>query len=282
MSSTKPTFSPGELVNVTIRGARIIPGVNDRINLHLGASGTGRDIVVPFPYLGVSVERVAPAEWPPQPGDIFADRFDNEWVCTDSDGETILMSEIGGAQNVDALDVLADFGPMRLVRRRGWTPATETTPAEPEQVDERAELVAGLRELADLIEAHPQLTGLPRTIDWQPGEEQFAQWVEVLDARLTDHPHEGTMQHWANASLRGLRVHLAWIEDLPVEAEPVATQPQPTTLATEPLPQRHPTFDLGPLDEDAPEIIDVLLPAAPAPAPGVPLGPEIGEEVAAE
>jgi hypothetical protein len=162
MSKVSQQFAEGELVTIQIKSARVaafIPGDHatvGEITVEMGVHNI--EAVVPLAY-GVTVERVAPAEWPPQIGDIWTDRDGSEWVADDTDGETILMRRLGGGGSTDALDVLDMHGPMTLIRRRGWSPAADTTPAapEPEQVDKRAELVAALRELLHRLESNPSM-----------------------------------------------------------------------------------------------------------------------------
>lgn len=61
-------FEPGEVVDITIEGARV--------KRH-GGSGflvlivDGRELVLMVDLECVTVERVAPPEWPPQPGDLW-------------------------------------------------------------------------------------------------------------------------------------------------------------------------------------------------------------------
>lgn len=164
------TFAPGEIVDVVLRGATVADvdmDASDVLALKLAGAKPGELVLLPVPWAGVTVTRVAPAEWPPQLGDIWEDRDGSEWFAEVTDGETIIMRRVGAGGAADALDVLDMHGPMRLVRRRGWTPATDTTPAaalEPEQVDERAEQIAGLRALADLLESHPDVPA-PEVVD---------------------------------------------------------------------------------------------------------------------
>lgn len=164
MSKVSQQFAEGELVNVQIKNARVIandgvhplPYIRVQVDNQFGQW----DFDVPTAYPGVDVTRVAPAEWPPQVGDRWFDRKGDEWVALFWDGAVRLY-------NIDAdhttreypENVMESVGPMRLDRRRGWTPAADTTPAapEPEQVDKRAAMVAGFRALADLLEAHPEI-----------------------------------------------------------------------------------------------------------------------------
>jgi hypothetical protein len=149
MSRTIPQLAVDELVNVTIRGARVeeldCPGDDTFATLALGSYRVPIALHAP----GVTVERVAPAEWPPQLGDIWADRNGSEWFTVKSGR---MLDGTGGGWS-DPQEVVSGFGPMRLVRRRGWTPAAPAEVGEPEKLDERVAWVAGIREIADLIEA---------------------------------------------------------------------------------------------------------------------------------
>src|SRR5512138_3730309 len=150
---TVPQFAIGEQVNVTIRGARVedldCPGNDTFATLALGSYRVPIALHAP----GVTVERAAPAEWPPQRRDRWkSDSSGWEWFAVESHSGAIrLVNEYGDSYEPGW--VMENVGPMRLVDRHGWTPPADATPAEakPEQVDERAEVVAGFRALADLI-----------------------------------------------------------------------------------------------------------------------------------
>lgn len=157
-------FEPGELVTVQIKGVRY--GMTDPDHgVRFDGDDSG-DLYLWIPP-GVShvIERVAPKEWPPQRGDIWEDSDGDEWVARaglfegDEYADFVPLSTTTKKID-DAENVLHHFGPMRLVRRRGWTPeppVTEVDEPAPEQVDERAAIIAGIREVADYAEAHPDL-----------------------------------------------------------------------------------------------------------------------------
>lgn len=227
--SNVPQFAEGELVTVQIKNARVVgTGLASLPNVILETENQFGPwtFEVPTSYPGVDVTRVAPAEWPPQPGDIWADHSNYKWAGLIWDGGVKLYPvEQAAATREWPESVMDQCGPMRLLYRDGWTPATDTAPAEPEpgQDDERAELVAGYRALADFIAAHPGLPDLPRRVSWYSrSQEAHTAWVEALpDASTSDHPHQNTIQHWASAKLRGLGLDLTWIEDLPPAVEPL-------------------------------------------------------------
>lgn len=65
-----PNYHPGDIVDVTIRSARVIS--DDGFNLVVTYQTTGgdtREVKVPSDGVGVSVEEVGRGDWPPQPGD---------------------------------------------------------------------------------------------------------------------------------------------------------------------------------------------------------------------
>jgi hypothetical protein len=68
-------YAVGEIVDITIKGARIArKDSTDRIWFTLGGTGEGWIPVHPGDEASVVVQRVAPAEWPPQAGDLWRDR----------------------------------------------------------------------------------------------------------------------------------------------------------------------------------------------------------------
>lgn len=148
----------GELVDVTMRGVRVaavVPVAGTTV-LRLRMDEDEIDLAL---VTGITVTRVAPAEWPPQIGDVWDDAHGGSWWTRYNDGEPYLQSETGGVD--EPTWVLERYGPMKLAYRRGWTPesaaiaAAAVEPAEPEVLDERAETIAGLRQLIDWLEAHP-------------------------------------------------------------------------------------------------------------------------------
>lgn len=84
-STEKPRFQPGEIVDITIKGARVEEPTDDQGNLEFTYSGdeglvSFEGVVVPLAD-AVTVERVAPAEWPPRPGDLWRDRDGDAWYA---------------------------------------------------------------------------------------------------------------------------------------------------------------------------------------------------------
>lgn len=157
------TYRVGEVVNLAIPGARYAgdaPGY--RLLTGTGLNGEPYELRLPYGADSYTITRVAPAEWPPQAGDVWTDRDDCDWSAVDIDpanGRVRLMfaCDAGGGHEVPEA-VSAQHGPMRLAYRRGWAP-TELEPEADDagEVDERAAGIAGLRALAAFLETHPDV-----------------------------------------------------------------------------------------------------------------------------
>lgn len=106
-------YQVGEIVDITIRGARIDAVTDDRLAI---VYGTGRW----FARLAaddVTVIRVTPADGEPQAGDIWADRNSIEYYATQSSNiSTVRLTPANGQSN-DWPDVNRFAGPLRLVYR---------------------------------------------------------------------------------------------------------------------------------------------------------------------
>jgi len=83
------SFKPGDIVDITIEGARV-------------RAIRGED----------TVERVAPAEWPPRPGDVWLDAGGRAWTALR--GRMFPVTSTRG-ESADA--ALAIYGPLTLVHR---------------------------------------------------------------------------------------------------------------------------------------------------------------------
>lgn len=116
-------FQIGEVVDVTIKGAR----VSSTYGLSWNDEDMGTMLVfrtcehttcqagmVNIGDPGVTVERVAPAEWPPQKADLWRDRSGDLWFAVD-DGEVWLTSD--GYEREISDWVRSNYGPLTLVYR---------------------------------------------------------------------------------------------------------------------------------------------------------------------
>ncbi|HEY9476523.1 MAG TPA: hypothetical protein VIS06_22075 [Mycobacteriales bacterium] len=123
------TFQPGEIVDITIKGARVESHDGDGMIVNLG--GTARitiPVVLPSDSATVTVEGVAPAEWPPQPGDLWRSADGRVWFAADradynydSADQIVMISEGAWRYGDDRTpqDLNRNAGPLTLVRREG-------------------------------------------------------------------------------------------------------------------------------------------------------------------
>jgi hypothetical protein len=153
----------GELVDIAIKGARVEAYNGGYFTV---APTGGAHITIETGSTGVRVTRVAPAEWPPQVGDLWLDASGSEWFAP-MRAKPELESTTAGSSAADW--VLGRYGPMTLAYRKGWTPAPAADVDQADEVepklDERSAVIAGIRELADFLEAHPGLPVNRYTVD---------------------------------------------------------------------------------------------------------------------
>jgi hypothetical protein len=122
-------FKRGDLVDITIKGARVgIKGVDSdprRLYVDLGPWDDGVNkggewgMTFPTTVEGVTVKRVAPAEWPPRPGDLWRDKHNALWFARVAHPEGGLrMVTADGLRWSDGHEgQLVDNGPWALVYR---------------------------------------------------------------------------------------------------------------------------------------------------------------------
>lgn len=114
-------FQPGEIVNITIKGARIEEPTDEVGNLeYTYPAGLSRfeGVVVPLAE-SVTVERVAPAGWPPQPGDLWKDRDGTLWFAVEDKGHQQVGLMCDSSQVWNPNEVGANWSPLTLVHREG-------------------------------------------------------------------------------------------------------------------------------------------------------------------
>lgn len=132
---TQPNYAPGEIVDITIKSARVTnsyPVRRDgkpegRVLVADYTTGEHRGVAVNLAASNVAVERVAPADWPPRPGDVWrSSRTDwapkgRLWLAgeeTDDDGASdAYVPMYGDNGHRTAADELLRIGPMVLVHR---------------------------------------------------------------------------------------------------------------------------------------------------------------------
>jgi len=108
-------FQPGEIVDLTIKGVCIARPRSATSVTIVDEHG----ITYQMPPQA-SVERIAPAEWPPQPGDLWRDRDGSVWLaCRVGNGDVSIITMIcaDGVADRAHEQVLARLGPLTLVYR---------------------------------------------------------------------------------------------------------------------------------------------------------------------
>jgi hypothetical protein len=164
-------FQPGEIVEIRIPRAKVIKAANlteDNPGPDAPASDLyveideALDLRIALPLSQIRVSRVAPKEWPPQPGDLWATADDTRWLaCAGDDDYVYLTGRLGGIEPDVALEA---YGPLRLLYREGSASGAVPVVDERKRLSEqehRAEYIAGLREAADYFETHPQVPAPP-------------------------------------------------------------------------------------------------------------------------
>lgn len=116
-------FRPGEIVDITIKGARVhragIEGHDDDTTQVVQVVITHPDggtyfATLPTQWAPVTVERVAPAEWPPRIGDVWRDKDGDPWFAISADK---LVSPSASRYGAMLDTVVSEFGPLTLVHR---------------------------------------------------------------------------------------------------------------------------------------------------------------------
>lgn len=118
-------FQPGEVVDVTIKGARVTdwhPQI-DELTVEYDGDANSETTTFELSSDQVTVERVAPAEWPPRPGDLWHDRNRCPWFAADihdpaeTDEENIVLVPVFELAGFAPDPVIQKYGPLTLVHR---------------------------------------------------------------------------------------------------------------------------------------------------------------------
>ena len=119
-------FHAGELVTITIKAATVLAVDTDQDGYRDLAVETADDrrlalVTVPLDHQAVTVERLAPADWPPQPGDLWRDKHGDLWFTYlghDDGSAQIMMRTADGLRWSEGYEgQVADNGPWTLVHR---------------------------------------------------------------------------------------------------------------------------------------------------------------------
>lgn len=114
-------FKAGEIVDITIKGVRIDDVNTDGTVNIIAEHSDGGPATWGMPPQAL-VERVAPAGWPPQPGDLWRDRVGEPWFAFNDKGADLMVpaypvNASRGGRMPDT--VLEKLGPLTLVHREG-------------------------------------------------------------------------------------------------------------------------------------------------------------------
>lgn len=231
---TGEEFTPqvGDLVDVTVTGATLFSRNAQELTL---TDEGGYAIAVPRGFARVTLAPGTPREWPPQPGDVWADATGSRFFVIGELDDVWLVDAAGHRNDLDDFDRIGDG--MQLVSRHGWTPpAAETSvPAaanrEPPQLGARAKLVQSLRALAQYLEDTPQLevgSTADGAISWAARGSDDAECIAGVRAAAallgvevdSDTIHRGH-RHWrAKRKFGAIDVRVTHVED--ALAEPAA------------------------------------------------------------
>lgn len=108
-------FGVGERIRVVYDSARV-EAVADVGLMHVSIGNW--HTVVNLRNSGVTIERIGPAGWPPQAGDIWADKDGDEWVTLEDSGVVSIVLVDGPTWNREPDEFHKDYAPVRLIRRR--------------------------------------------------------------------------------------------------------------------------------------------------------------------
>lgn len=105
---TVPSFYPGETVDITIRGARVLTHGPSLITIEV-AEQTSQ-----LPTLCTEITRVAPQGWAPFTNDVWRDRNGELWIAKVYYAETRFYGPSG---DYDCMHVFNEWGPLVLIHR---------------------------------------------------------------------------------------------------------------------------------------------------------------------
>lgn len=122
------TFQPGEIVDITIKGARVehvttegFDGDATKVAQVVVYDADGRPYYITFPpsWDTVAVERRAPAEWPPRAGDLWRDRAGEVWFAfRDRAVFLVPMYPVDISRSgLEPARVMRAVGPLKLMHR---------------------------------------------------------------------------------------------------------------------------------------------------------------------
>lgn len=245
-------FQVGEIVKTSFPAARVtavdVGQADDQVTVHIGSQVLTLDL---SGDVELTVERVAPPEWPPQVGDLWSGSGGMQWLVQRYHagggwrGERMVPADDGVSVGVDTF--LSDYGPVKLEHRKGWSPrpavevqasaAPSRTYGNEDPTAHRAAIVAGLRELADVFEAGdvpiPTYTvsvgyGLSDRSDQPAAVARLRRLAEVLGVEVTESLDADGDRHWsAERAFGAAKLRVYCIEYQPQPEVPAAAESSP-------------------------------------------------------
>lgn len=110
-------FKPGEIVRATVEG-RLGSIALGLYYIDVGEGASRGQVEIPADWEGVTVERVAPADWPPRIDDLWRDTGGMIWFARESEVESgAVQMMLSNGVLMDPWTLLEDNGPLALVHR---------------------------------------------------------------------------------------------------------------------------------------------------------------------
>ena len=119
-------YVPGERIRITI-DATVQSHQDDEIEYQYPTALGACEGVVVLDCSPVTVERVAPVEWPPRPGDLWRDRDGDLWLTRPADANGIFLlagkpSKAPPFGSSNHIRLMRQYGPLTLVHREDEEP----------------------------------------------------------------------------------------------------------------------------------------------------------------
>lgn len=212
-------FQPGEIVDVVIKGVRVRHEDADGVVTVLAENPLGAVTWYEMPPQA-AITRVAPAEWPPLPGDKWRDGEGRPWFAIDvtdpvcHEEQFVALVNTFGARLTNPYADVVKYGPFTLVHRE-----EQDAPAEPEAAL-AAELddVALLRAAAALLRDRNRAAFVEMTTC--PGGYATPNYADYLLAVLGEtEPRTPVLEFAVMMSPQVASALAAWLESVADEAE---------------------------------------------------------------
>lgn len=116
-------FTPGEIIDIAISGARVLAASGNHIDIEIAAE---RELTIGIDTPSVEIVHRIPAEGPPRVGDLWRDRHGDLWFATtgwDMDNKEYVSLTCTKAKTLDGWGdqivyyALRQYGPFTLVYR---------------------------------------------------------------------------------------------------------------------------------------------------------------------